>query len=104
MTSNGGNVVSGLIGGNAMFTGGVDAASGQRRCFVIGWHNCCACKGGSNAYVMITALGSPLGAWRYVDDICRREHPVCDTLEWYWPTDGGCYQGGHSPLQINKHR
>jgi hypothetical protein len=79
-----------------MFTGGVDAASGQRRYFIIGGHNCCACKGGSNAYVM-TALGSPLGAWRYVDDIgenktqCALQGP------------DGCYKGGYSPLQWIDH-
>ena len=80
-----------------MFTGGVDAASGQRRYFIIGGHNCCACKGGSNAYVM-TALGSPLGVWRYVDDIgenttqCALQHGP-----------DGCYKGGHSPLQWIDH-
>jgi hypothetical protein len=80
-----------------MFTGGVDAASGQRRYFIIGGHNCCACKGGSNAYVM-TALGSPLGVWRYVDDIgsnktqCALQH-----------NPDGCVQGGHSPLQWIDH-
>jgi hypothetical protein len=81
-----------------MFSGGVDAASGQRRYFIIGGHNCCACKGGSNAYVM-TALGSPLGAWRYVDDIGENTTQCAMQRD----PDGVCYQGGHSPLQWIDH-
>ena len=79
-----------------MFAGGLDTA-GQRVYFIIGGHNCCACKGGSNAYVM-TAVGSPLGSWRYVDDIgenktqCALQHDP-----------DGCYKGGHSPLQWADH-
>ena len=55
-----------------MFTGEVDAASGQRRYFIIGGHNCCACKGGSTLRVHGSRRHGGRrsgGAWRYVDDI-----------------------------------
>ena len=83
-----------------MFTGGIDAASGQLRYFIIGGHNCCACKGGSNAYVFV-ALGSPLGDWRYVGDI--GENKTQCALQRGPSGWAGCYQGGHSPLQWSDH-
>ena len=68
----------------------------NNRYFVVGGHNCCACKGGSNAFVM-TAIGSPLANWTYVSDIgdnktqCEQQQPPV------------CTRGGHSPLQWSDH-
>jgi hypothetical protein len=68
------------------------------RYFVIGGHNCCACRGGSNAYVFTAPLlGSPLGNWSFVGDIgdnrtecALQEPPVCT-------------RGGRSPYQWITH-
>lgn len=66
------------------------------RYFVIGGHNCCACRGGSNAFVF-TALGSPLANWSYVGDIGdnRTECALQDGQK--------CTRGGHSDLQWIDH-
>lgn len=79
-----------------MFTGRVDSATGKRRYFVIGGHNCCACRGGSNAYVF-TALGSPLGDWSFVGDIGD------NATQCALQTPPVCTRGGHSPLQWIDH-
>ena len=42
--------------------------AGVNRYYILGGHYCCACKGGSNAYVFM-AQGSPLGKYSYVVDI-----------------------------------
>lgn len=56
------------------------------RYFIIGGHNCCACRGGSNAFVM-TAEGSPLGNWTFVGDIGRNISDAGDKHSPYkWTT------------------
>ena len=64
--------------------------------FVVGGHNCCACRGGSNAFVF-TALGSPLANWSYVGDIGDNQ-TECALQEGQQ-----CTRGGHSPLQWTDH-
>jgi hypothetical protein len=78
-----------------MFAGPPDKATGNRTYVVVGGHNCCACKGGSNAYVM-SAVGSPLSTWQYVGDVGANSTQCA--LQ-----PSGCCRGGHSPFQRITH-
>ena len=44
------------------------SSGGVSRYYILGGHYCCACKGGSNAYVFM-AEGSPLATYSFVGDI-----------------------------------
>jgi hypothetical protein len=66
------------------------------RYFVVGGHNCCACRGGSNAFVF-TAVGSPLANWSYYGDIGDNQ------TQCALQNDHQCTRGGHSDLQWIDH-
>ena len=63
-------------------------AAGVDWYYVVGGHYCCACRGGSNAYVWM-AEGSPLAEYTFVGDI-----GVNTTT-----TSGGGERDKHSPYQ-----
>eukprot|EP01052_Picozoa_sp_SAG31_P072373 SAG31_NODE_31343_length_369_cov_0.896296_1_plen_114_part_10 len=65
------------------------------RYFIIGGHNCCACRGGSNAYVFTAT--APLGNWSAIGDI-GDNHTECALQE-----PPVCTRGGHSPFQWTTH-